>query len=188
MHLLFQIPLRIYLLHLQQLIRASCEKCMVTNIDKTFYLHLSKNPVRLPIYLPGNQTVHHTDNGEHLYLGRLLTTSNDTMQHIKCKLKHRAFNIVKFYPWLDINEDTPIQINTQVLDSCILVAYLYGCECWWKIDLLASSILAEERRILKRILQVKSNTANDIIYVELNRCDVASKMKSRQCKFYHEKS
>ena len=115
-----------------------------------------------------------------------LTTSNDTMQHIKCNLKHRAFNIVKFYAWPDINENTPIQIKIQVLDSCMFAAYLYGCECWWKIDLVASSILAEERRILKIILQVKSITPNDIIYVELNRCDVVSKMKSRQCKFYHK--
>ena len=65
----------------------------------------------------------------------------------------------------------------------MFTAYLYGCECWWKIDLVASSILAQERRILKGILQVK---ANDIIYVELNRCDIVSKVKSRQCKFYHK--
>ena len=63
---------------------------------------------------------------------------------------------------------------------------MYGCECWWKIDGVACSILAKEWRILKRVLQAKPNTPNDIIYVELNRCDVVSKMKSRQCKFYHK--
>ena len=68
----------------------------------------------------------------------------------------------------------------------MFAAYLCGGECWWKIDLVASSILAQERRILERILQVKTNTPNDIIYVELNRCDVVSKVKSRQCKFYHK--
>ena len=40
--------------------------------------------------------------------------------------------------------------------------------------------------MLKRILQVKANTPNDLIYVELNRCDIVSKVKSRQCKFYHQ--
>ena len=155
----------------KQIIQASCEKFIVTNIEKKFYLNLSKHPIRFPIYLPDNQTIQHADNDEHLYLGMWLTTSNDTMQHIKCNLKHRAFNIVKFYAWLDINEDTPIQIKIQVLDSCMFAACLYGGECWPKIDLVASSILAQERRILERILQVKTNTPNDIIYVELNRCD-----------------
>ena len=89
----------------QQIIQASCEKFMVTNIEKTFYLNLSKHSIRLPIYLPDNQTVQHADNDEHLYLGMWLTTSNETMQHIKCKLKHRALNIVTFYAWLNINED-----------------------------------------------------------------------------------
>ena len=156
-------PLKDVSVEFKQLIQTSCEKCMVTNIEKTFYLHLSTNHVRLPIYSPDNQTVHHNENDEHLYLGMWLTTSNN---HIKYNLTHWAFNIVKFYAWLDINEDTPIQIKTQVLDSCSFVAYLYGCECWWKIDSVASSILADERRILKRILQVKPNTPNDIIYVE----------------------
>ena len=83
---------------------------MVSNIEKTFYLNLSKHPIRLPIYLPHKQTIQHADNA--LYLGMWLTTSNDTMQHIKCNFKHRAFNIVKFYTW-------PIKIKIQVLDSCM---------------------------------------------------------------------
>ena len=67
----------------------------------------------------------------------------------------------------------------------MFAAYLYGGECWWKIDLVASSILAQEMRILENFTS-KTNTPNDIIYVELNRCDVVSKVKSRQCKFYHK--
>ena len=45
-------------------------------------------------------------------------------------------------------------------------------------------ILAEERRLIKRILQVKQNTPNDIIYVGLNRCDIVSAIKCRQYNFY----
>ena len=66
----------------------------------------------------------------------------------------------------------------------MLAAYLYGCECWWKVDTVAPMLLAEERKMLKRILQVKSNTPDNIIYVELNRCDVVTKIKSRQYNFY----
>ena len=69
----------------KQIIQTSCETFMVTNIEKTFYLLLSKKPVRLPIYPPDNQTIHHVDNDEHLYLGMLLTTSNDTMPEYKAQ-------------------------------------------------------------------------------------------------------
>ena len=63
-------------------------------------------------------------------------------------------------------------------------AYLYGSECWWMINLVAPSILAEERKILKRIMCVKWNTPDDILYVELNRCDIITKVVHRQSKFY----
>ena len=41
-----------------------------------------------------------------------------------------------------------------------------------------------ERKILKRNLKVKPSTPNDIIYVELNRSNIISKIKQRQRKFY----
>ena len=65
-------------------------------------------------------------------------------------------------------------------------AYLYGCECWWKIDAVAPTILADERKLLKRILHCKSNTPSNIIYVELNRCDIITKIKYRQYLFYNK--
>ena len=81
-------------------------------------------------------------------------------------------------PWLQITR------KLHVLDSCLFAAYLYGCECWWKVDTVASLILAQERWLIKRILQVKQNTPNDIIYVGLNRCDIVSAIKCRQYNFY----
>ena len=50
----------------------------------------------------------------------------------------------------------------------MLSAYLCGCECWRTIDEVADSLLLEERKMLKSILKVKSNTPNDVIYTELN--------------------
>ena len=47
----------------------------------------------------------------------------------------------------------------------MLASYLYGCECWWKVDSVAEMLLAEEREILKRILQVKPSTPHDAVYV-----------------------
>ena len=168
----------------KQFIQESKENFMVTNYDKTFYLNISSNPVREPIQLSCKEIIHHADKDEHLYLGMWIIASNDIVQHIKCNLKNRAYNIKKYYDWLNINEVTPIQIKLRVLDCCLLAAYLYGCECWWKVDTVAPMLLAEERKMLKRILQVKSNTPDNIIYVELNRCDVVTKIKCRQYNFY----
>ena len=57
------------------------------------------------------------------------------------------------------------------------------CECRWKIDDLATKVLAKERKLLKAILKVKPSTANDI-FAELNRIDELIKIKCIQFKFY----
>ena len=56
-------------------------------------------------------------------------------------------------------------------------AYLYGAETWWKIDDVAESILVQVRKVLKRILGVKKGTSNDLIYIELDRTDIISRIK-----------
>ena len=157
---------------------------MTTNLDKTFYLQLCDNPTRQPVFLRKNKVILSAINDEHLYLGMWFITSNNIIQHIRCNLSHRTFNIIKFYNWLEINEMTPINIKIQVLDTCMFAAYLYGCECWWCIDKLEEDIRATERKLLKAILKVKTNTPNDIIYAELDRCDVISKIKHRQKMFF----
>ena len=93
------------------------------------------------------------------------------------------FHIKKYFDWSDINQQTPIKIKLQVLDACMFSAYLYGSETWWKIDDVAESILSQERKLLKRILGVKSGTTNELIYLELNRPDIISKIKDFQYNF-----
>ena len=140
---------------------------MITNIDKTFYLHLAENPTTEPIHLCNNRKISSAENNEHLYLGMWFTTTNDIHLHVKDNLKHRAYNIQKFFNWLEINELTPIKIKLQVLDSCMFAAYLYGSECWWCIDKVSKSLLETERKILKSILRVKQSTPNDLFIIYL---------------------
>ena len=168
------------------MISDSDQKCMITNIDKTFYLHLAENPTTEPIHLCNNRKISSAENNEHLYLGMWFTTTNDIHLHVKNNLKHRAYNIQKFFNWLEINELTPIKIKLQVLDSCMFAAYLYGSECWWCIDKVSKSLLETERKILKSILRVKQSTPNDLLYIELDRCDIISKIKYRQMRFFQK--
>ena len=105
-----------------QLIEQSEKKYMVTNLDKTFYLNLSKDPFRQPIRISETQTIKHAENDQHLYLGMWIKSSNDITDHIKCNLNQKRYNIVKCLSWLEVNKNTPIKIKLQVLDSCMLAS------------------------------------------------------------------
>ena len=168
-----------------QLIDASDVKFMVTNTDKTFYLHLSDDPIREDMLLSNGYTISAALNDEHLYLGMWFMASCEIIQQVLCNFRHRTYNIKKFCDWLEVNTMTPINIKICVLDCCMFAAYLYGCECWSStIEEVREKILAIERKLLKIILQVKPSTPNEIVYTELGRCDMMCRIKKRQKRFF----
>ena len=166
-----------------QVLAYSKSKFMVANLKKTYYMHLCKQSINIPLEINDNQTIHPAKDGKYTYLGMLFTPTNDITEIIEANLKSRSFHIKKYFEWIDVNEHTPIKIKLQVLDACMLSAYLYGAETWWKIDNLAETILIQERKLLKRILGVKKGTSNELIYIELNRPDIISKIKDLQYNF-----
>ena len=52
------------------------------------------------------------------------------------------------------------------------------------IDEISEKILAVERKLLKMILQVKSSTPNELVYVELGRCNILCRIKQHQKRFF----
>ena len=94
------------------------------------------------------------------------------------------FHVSKFYDWVHINEATPINVKLDVLYTCMFNAYLYGVEAWWKIDEVSKKLLLLERKLLRCILCVKSNTPDDIIYIEFDRHDLIAWIKHRQHNFF----
>ena len=93
-------------------------------------------------------------------------------------------SISKYYAWLAVNENTPIDIKLMVLDQCLLTALLYGAESWGDFTCIKEKIRKIETDILRRILKVKKTTSTDLIYYELNRPDIVSKLKDAQFKFF----
>ena len=91
-------------------------------------------------------------------------------------------HIAKYYAWLDINENTPIETKLLVLDNCCFNALLYACEVWGDISYIESRLSMLETKLLKRILNVKKGTSNTIIFQELRRANI-SKIKDRQFQF-----
>ena len=103
---------------------------MVTNTNNTFYLHLCDDPVKVDIQLSNGITIQSAEDDEHLYPGMWFKNTASITEQMKFNLNQRACNIAKYHDWLDVNLLTPIYIKLHVLDSCMFLAYLYGCECW----------------------------------------------------------
>ena len=146
-------------------------------------MHFNTDPNNEPLLISEVTTRSAAKDGKYLYLGMLFICSNNITEIIIANQKHRAFIIKKFYDWIEINENTPIKVKLQVLDTCMFPAYFYGAETWWKIDTVANMILIKERKMLKRILGVKQGTSNGLICIELERPDIISRIKDLQYKF-----
>ena len=163
----------------EQVLKFSKDNYMSANIDKTVFLELSDNNDTDPIMV-GSTTLKSAKSNEYDYLGMKFIASNNIISHIKRCLKDRMFHTSRYFEWLDINEETPITIKLQTLYSCMFAAYTYGAEAWWKIDQVGEELLALERKMLKKVLNVKHNTPNDLIYIEIERMDIVAAIKQRQ--------
>ena len=91
----------------------------------------------------------------------------------------------KFYSWLEVNEETPIETKLLVLDNCIFSSILYAVETWGDIICIEKKLRKIEQKALKAVLKVKKGTSTDLIYNELKRPDIISKIKDMQKKIYH---
>ena len=103
---------------------------------------------------------------------------------LKRNLNKRMGNISKFYAWLDVNTDTPVEVKLMVLYNCMFSAILYGVETWGDISYIEDLLLSIELTALKAILKVKSGTTNDLVLHELRRCNIIARIKDRQYVFY----
>ena len=54
----------------------------------------------------------------YIYIGMLFIPSINITEIIQANLNRRAFNIKTFCDWLDINENTPMEIKLQMLETC----------------------------------------------------------------------
>ena len=110
--------------------------------------------------------------------------TNDFNKIISINLNVRMSNFSKFYSWLEANVETPIEIKLLVIDNCMFSSILYAVDTWGDITCIEEKIMLAERKALKRILKVKLGTSNDLVYNELKRPGIISKIKDLQWKFF----
>ena len=158
----------------------------VPNLTKTFFCHFSNNPSLDPIQINRDISIASVNVKKgYKYLGMKFIPTNDINKIIDINLNERINNVCKFYSWLEVNDETPIEIKLLVLDNCIFSSILYGIETWGNIGHIEQKLRLIEQKALKAILKVKKGTSTDLIYNELRRPDIISKIKDLQWKFYH---
>ena len=103
--------------------------------------------------------------------------TNDFSMIIRKNINSRMGNLSRYYGWLNVNETTPIKIKLRILDNCMYSSLTYGMETWGDFSCVHEELRQMERTLLKSILKVKTGTSNDLIYHELKRGDMVSRIK-----------
>ena len=163
----------------------SDDKKQSINIDKTLYVHMSKSPDTQPISCSdGNITVSSLEVGKSApYLGLHLIHTNKLRDIIEYNVNKRMFNVSKFKSWLEVNKNTPFAIKLLVLDSSVLPAILNGFEAWGDLSFIRKKLETIELDLLKSTLGVKKGTPTNLVYHELNRGSIVTKLMDRQKAF-----
>ena len=165
----------------------SSSNFQVPNIPKTVYCNFAANPLTDPIDIDENTSISSVEPKKgHRYLGMKYIPTIIFTDIIKFNLRDRKGIVCKFYAWLEDNDDTPIEIKLLVLDCCLFLSMLYAVETWGDISGIEKELRMIEQKALRAILQVKAGTSIDLIYNELQRADIISKIKDLQFNFYRK--
>ena len=170
---------------LKKVMKYSKRKGQVANMKKTRYIHFSDNPSTTPIIISEREHIFSVKVGKtHRYLGINFTPCRDMKEILTRKLNDRMHNVHKYYGWLEVNKNTPIEAKLLVLDSGVFSPLTYGAETWGDISVIKKKLLSIEIKALKVILNIKTGTSNDLVYFELGRGTIYSRILDRQFKFF----
>ena len=159
----------------------------IPNIPKTVFCHFSKTPFTDRLFIDENTELSSVSVIKgHRYLGVKFLPTNDVRKIIIFNIDDRFSQWCKFYAWLEVNEETPIEIKLLVLDACLFTCILYAVEVFGDITCVEKKLRLAEQKALRSILQVKKGTSIDLLYNELKRPDIISKVKDSQYKFYQK--
>ena len=159
--------------------------CQVPNMPKTVYCHFSENPSLEPLRIDANTELSSVDPEKgHRCLGVKFLPTIDVDRIITFNIDDRFHNWVRFYEWLEVNEETPVEIKVLVLDNCLFNSILYAAEVFGNVKCIEKKLRLAEQKALRSILNVKKATSIDLLYNELKRPDIISSILESQYKFF----
>jgi len=164
----------------------SKRKYQAPNVKKTLFAHFSSTPIVAPMLIGDTYISSIDEKKGHVYLGMIFLPTDDFEKILLANINSRMKHVAKYYAWLEINENTPIETKLLVLDNCVFSALLYGCETWGDITCIESRLIQIESKLLKRVLNIKKGTTNDIIFYELRRASIVAKIKDKQYSFFQK--
>ena len=177
-----------FIQNMSTIAKYSLEKFLRIHLTKSKYFHLTNNIINklTEDILLGNGITLKPIIDDYIWLGFWLCDTNDISEIIRHHISKKMVHISSFYSWLAVNEDTPIKIKLIVLYNCLFATILYSCEVWVNLEELSEKLLLIEKKALKSCLGVKSNTPDDIIYIELNKADIVCNIRDRQYNFFEK--
>ena len=172
---------------MSRVLEYSKEIYQIPNVPKTVFCHFSDNPYTGKLQIDDKTELCSVDQEKgHKYLGTKFIPNNDTDKIISFNVADRKHNWAKFYGWIEVNNETPIEIKLLVLDNCLFNSILYAFEVFGKIDCVEKELRLAEQKALRSILKVKKGTSIDLLYNELKRPDIISSIKDSQYQFFEK--
>ena len=121
----------------------------------------------------------------HKYLGVYITDSGNITDDIGEALnkKNKEINI-KLANFVRKNGQAPIMVKLKVVQACVNSSLTYACETWGSSALNKVEVL--QRKALKLAMNIKQNTANEIVYIESGFKPLKGMIYKRQLKFFRK--
>ena len=93
----------------------------------------------------------------------------------------RSNILVKLVNFCNRNFLAPLHVKLRVLDTCVSSSLIYGAETWASFS---DEVGLTYRMGLRTALGVRTNTNNEIIYIESNRYPLKCRIARQQVKFW----
>ena len=169
------------------LLEYSDEIYQVPNIPKTVFCQFAEHPHLGHLTVNNEAILSSVDQKKgHPYLGVKVIPTNDPDKIVKFNINERFSNWAKFYAWLQINEETPIEMKLIVLDSCLFNSILWGIESFGDLRCIEEKLRVSEQKALRAVLKVKKGTSIDLLYNELKRPDIIAAIRNQQHNFFEK--
>ena len=162
------------------LLQRSCDEIgMLIHPNKSQFITVCTNDTT-PFQL-GDIIIRHTES--YCYLGTPISgkpIQQQVTEHLKAKQSH----VRKYLSFLSKNSDAPFIVKKTVWNAALNSAIFYSAETWFCSNLKTAN--APYLTSAKALLGVRTQTSNDLVYLELGVSSIVSLIRSRQIAFLHK--
>ena len=152
---------KIAIAKLSTLLRYCGLNCIIPQYKKCEFIAINgdEKDRELPF---GDKVLKHVPHLESL--GSHLSSSGKLVDDLQLHMDSRYKSCIKYYNFLRANQFAPLIIKLKVLKACVINSLLYNCETFG--HLIPSDLEKTCNKLLRRTLNVRSNTPALTLYVE----------------------